>query len=133
MEATINYWAVLVAAVSSFIVGAIWYGPFILGKAWQAAVGLTDEELQKANMARKFGLAFVLSVLITYGMAMFFAGQADFQDGLMYGAMTALFFVIPSMGINSLFEHHSLKLFLINAGYNLITYLVIGGILGAWH
>ena len=132
MEASINYWAVLVAAVSSFVIGGLWYAPFLFGNAWQKAVGLTDEQLKNANMARTFGLSFVMSVLISYGMAMFFASEVDFQMGLMYGSMTALFFVIPSMGINSLFEHHSLKLFLINAGYNLVTYVVIGGIIGAW-
>ena len=132
MEVSINYWAVLVAAVSSFVIGGLWYAPFLFGNAWQKAAGLTDEELKNANMAKTFGLSFVLSVMISYGMAMFFASEVDFQMGIMYGSMTALFFVIPSMGINSLFEHHSLKLFLINAGYNLVIYVVIGGIIGAW-
>lgn len=132
MQADINYWAILVAAVSSFVIGGLWYAPFLLGNAWQKAVGLSDEELKNANMGKTFGLSFVLSVLISYGMAMFFGGEVDFHMGLIYGSMTALFFVIPSMGINSLFEHHSLKLFLINAGYNLVTYTVIGGIIGAW-
>jgi hypothetical protein len=133
MEASVNYWAVLVAAVSSFVIGGLWYAPFLFGNAWQKATGLTDEELKETNMAKTFGLSFILSVMIAYGMAMFFGGEVDFQMGLMYGSMTALFFVIPSMGTNSLFEHHSLKLFLINAGYNLLTYVVIGGIIGAWH
>lgn len=132
MDVSINYWAVLVAAISSFVIGGLWYAPFLFGNAWQKATGLTDEELKNASMARTFGLSFVMSVLISYGMAMFFVSEVDFQMGLVYGAMTALFFVIPSMGINSLFEHHSLKLFLINAGYNLVTYVVIGGIIGAW-
>jgi hypothetical protein len=110
----------------------LWYAPFLFGNAWQKATGLTDEELKNANMARTFGLSFVMSVMISYGMAMFFGSEVDFQMGLMYGLMTAVFFVIPSMGINSLFEHHSLKLFLINAGYNLVTYVAIGGIIGAW-
>jgi hypothetical protein len=115
MEADINYWAVLVAAVSSFVIGGLWYAPFLFGNAWQKAVGLSDEELKNANMGKTFGLSFVLSVLISYGMAMFFGGEVDFH-----------------LGINSLFEHHSLKLFLINAGYNLLIYTVIGGIIGAW-
>ena len=132
MEADINYWAVLVAAVSSFVIGGLWYAPFLFGNSWQKAAGLSDEELKNANMGKTFGLSFVLSVLISYGMAMFFGAEVDFHMGLIYGSMTALFFVIPSMGTNSLFEHHSLKLFLINAGYNLVTYTVIGGIIGSW-
>ena len=133
MEASVNYWAVLVAAISSFVIGGLWYAPFLFGNAWQKATGLTDEELKNASMGKTFGLSFILSVMIAYGMAMFFGGEVGLQMGLIYGSMTALFFVIPSMGTNSLFEHHSLKLFLINAGYNLLTYVVIGGIIGAWH
>ena len=133
MEANINYWAVLVAAISSFVVGGLWYAPFLFGKAWQAAAGLSDEKIKNASMGKTFGLSFVLSVMIAYGMAMFFGEGVDLNMGLMYGGMTAVFFVIPSMGINSLFEHHSARLFFINAGYNLVTYLIIGAILGVWH
>lgn len=133
MEANTNYWAVLVAAISSFAVGSLWYAPFLFGKAWQAATNLTDEKLKNANMGRTFGLSFVLSVVIAYGMAMFFGEGVDLHMGLMYGSMTAVFFVIPSLGINDLFEQRPLKLFLINAGYNLVIYTIIGGILGIWH
>ena len=133
MEFDVNYWAILVAAISSFVVGALWYAPFLTGKVWQIETGLTDEKLKEANMGKTFGLAFVLSVIISFGMAMFFGGEADLQKGAMWGMMTALFFVIPSLGINDLFEHRSLKLWLINSGYNLIIYTIIGAILGAWN
>ena len=129
----VNYWAILVAALSSFAVGALWYAPFLTGKAWQKETGLSDEKLKNANMGKTFGLSFVLSVIISFGMAMFFGGEADLETGAMWGAMSALFFVIPSLGINDLFEHRPLKLFLINAGYNLIIYTIIGSVLGAWH
>ncbi len=133
MDVVINYWAVLVAAISSFVIGGLWYAPFLFGKVWQKAVGLSDDELKSASMGKTFGISFVLSVIISYGMANFFGPEVNMNMGIMYGAMTALFFVIPSMGTNSLFEHHKLNLFLINAGYNLVTYVVIGTIIGAWH
>ena len=132
MDIYISYWAILVAAVSSFIVGALWYAPFLFGKAWQAAARLTDESMKNANMGRTFGLSFVLSLIISIGMAMFFGDEVDLQMGAMYGMMTAVFFVIPSLGVNDLFEQRPLKLWLINAGYNLVTYMVIGAILGVW-
>ena len=40
----LNIWAILVAAVSGFILGAIYYGP-LFGKAWQQEVGLSDQEV----------------------------------------------------------------------------------------
>ncbi|MEN8247612.1 MAG: DUF1761 domain-containing protein [Bacteroidota bacterium] len=132
MEANINYWAVLVAAISSFAIGALWYAPFLFGKVWQKAIGLSDEELKNANMGKTFGLAFVLGVMISFGMAMFFGEPIGLHQGAMYGAMTAIFFVIPSIGTLGLFEQHKLLLFLVNSGYKLVTYTVIGAIIGAW-
>ena len=65
-------------------------------------------------------------------MAMFFEGDVGLQMGAMYGFMTGFFFVAASIGIIYLYEHKSLKLFLINAGYQILTYTIIGAIIGVW-
>ena len=62
---SINYLAVGVAAVSAFIIGGLWYAPFLFGKVWQKEVGLSDEEMKNANMGKTFGIAFVLSLIIS--------------------------------------------------------------------
>ena len=58
MEGSINYLAVVVSAISAFVIGALWYAPFLFGKAWQAETGLSDEDL-KAGMGKTFGGSFV--------------------------------------------------------------------------
>jgi len=131
MEASINYLAILVASISAFVVGSIWYAPFLFGKIWQAETGLTDDDL-KGGMAKTFGGSFVLTLIISYGMAMFFEGDVGLHMGAMYGFMTGFFFVAASIGIIYLYEHKSLKLFLINAGYQILTYTIIGAIIGVW-
>ena len=130
-EVSINYLAVIVSAISAFVVGSIWYAPFLFGKAWQAETGLTDEDLKK-GMGKTFGGSFVLTVIISYGMAMFFGGEVDLQMGLMYVFMTGAFFVAASLGIIYLYDKKSLRIWLINAGYQVLIYTIIGGILGAW-
>jgi len=84
-------------------------------------------------MAKIFGLAFVLSFIIALCLALFFAGTVDFTSGLMYGFFTGAFWVATSIGILYLFEHQSFKFWLINAGYHIVAFTVMGGILGAWH
>lgn len=132
----INWLAMIVAAVSSFAIGAIWYGP-VFGKKWQQAVGLSDEEMKNANMGKLFGTAFILAVVISFGMAMFFGGdpatRPDAGQGAMYGAMTGIFFVFPSTWMNYLFARKSTALIFIDSFYHIVTYTVIGVILGAWH
>lgn len=56
---SINIWAVLVATLSTFLVGWLWYGP-LFGKAWMNTVGLTEEQIQQGNMAKVFGFVFFI-------------------------------------------------------------------------
>ena len=39
----VNWIAVLLCAVSSLVLGGIWYSPMLFAKPWQHAAGLSDE------------------------------------------------------------------------------------------
>ncbi|UXI69138.1 DUF1761 domain-containing protein [Tahibacter amnicola] len=127
----VNYWAVLAAAVAGFVLGGIWYSPALFGRAWQREVGLTDEELQRGNMARIFGLSFVLSILAAWVFALFLGPRPPMALGLGAGFAAGLCWVASSFGINYLFARRSLKLFLIDGGYHTLQFTVIGVILAA--
>jgi hypothetical protein len=133
MLESMNVWAVLVAGLTSMVLGAVWYSPVLFARAWMRESGMTDEKAKAANPAKTLGLAFVLALI---GAAMFaaflgpipapgFAAAAGFSAGLCW--------VAGSFGINYLFEQRSVKLFLINGGYHTLQYTLIGLILGLWH
>jgi hypothetical protein len=63
-----NFLAVLVAALSSFVVGFIWYNPKVFGTIWMKEAGLTHEQLRKGNNLKIFGLTFVYSFMIAFLM-----------------------------------------------------------------
>jgi hypothetical protein len=42
----INWLAVLLAFVSTMLIGFVWYMPAVLGKGWMAAIGKTQEDLK---------------------------------------------------------------------------------------
>ncbi len=63
-----NFYAVLVAALSSFIVGAIWYNPKVFGTIWMNETGMTEEKAQKGNMVKIFGLTFFYSIMLAFIM-----------------------------------------------------------------
>jgi hypothetical protein len=128
----INYLAVVVAALSSFVIGYLWYAPFTFGTVWMKEVGLTDEKIRQTNMFTTFGLTFLLSLVICFNLAAFLGKDAGLAWGLMAGALAGIGWVVASLGINYLFERKSLRLFLINGGYNAVTYIVAGGIIGVW-
>lgn len=131
--AEINWLAVVVAAVSSFAVGALWYSPALFATVWQRETGLTDDQLKAGNPAKIFGGALVLSLIAAAVFALFL-GPAP-SPGLAVGAGLAagLCWVTASLGINYLFERRSLALFLVNGGYHTLQFTVIGLVLGLWH
>ncbi len=126
-----NWWAVMVAAVATFILGGLWYSPVLFAKAWQREAGLTDERLKNGNMAVIFGSSLLLSLLASWMFAVFLGPRPNLQEGLIYGFSAGLCWVAASFGINYLFERRSLKLFFINGGYHTLQFTIIGGVLGA--
>ena len=122
----VNYLAVVIAAVASFLLGGLWYSPALFGKAWQREAGLSDEQLKSGNMARIFGLSLVLSLLAAWVFALFLGPRPPAALGLGAGFSAGLCWVTASFGINYLFERKSFKLFLINGGYHTLQFTIIG-------
>jgi len=128
---SINYFAVLIAGLSAFIIGGLWYS-VLFAKAWMVENKFTEETLRNSNMAKIFGGSFILSLLISFVLALFLGPDRNALIGTLAGFMAGFFWVATAMGITYLFERKSMKLFLINAGYHVITFTVMGLILGMW-
>lgn len=132
--ANANILAILIAAASGFLVGGIWYGP-LFGKAWQRAIGLSDDELESANMIKIFGITFLFSLLSAVFLGHLLAHfDTDFYRTMMISTGIALGFVAPAIGTNYLYGRKSGKLFAIDAGYWIVFYATMGlifGLLGA--
>jgi hypothetical protein len=129
----LNYGAVLVAAVLAFVIGGAWYSPALFGKAWQRETGLSDAQLQAGNPAKIFGLSFVLALVAAFVFALFLGPKPALGRATSAGAMAGIAWVSTSFGINYLFEHKSLTLFLVNAGYHTVQFTTMGLVLGLWH
>jgi hypothetical protein len=128
---SINYLAVLVAGLSAFFVGGLWYS-VLFAKAWIVENGFDEDKLKNSNMAIIFGGSFIFSLIIAFVLAIFLGPERDAMMGATTGFMAGLFWVAAAMGITYLFERKSLKLYLINAGYHVVTFTIIGLILGMW-
>ena len=129
--ANLNWLAILVAALAAFMIGGLWYGP-LLGKAWMAEAGMTEERFKSANPLKVYGLSLTANLVAAFSLAMFI-GAGDLKFGLFAGFMTGLTFVAMALGVTYLFEQRSLRLWLINSGYQVLLFTVMGAILGAWH
>lgn len=127
----INWLSVLLATISSFLIGGIWYGP-LFGKAWMSEFGFTEESLKKRSMPKVFGLSFLLAFIASFNLELFIGAKADIVFGTTAGFFAGIGWVGTMLGILYLFEMRSLKAYVINAGYCIISLTLMGCILGAW-
>lgn len=156
----INPIACLVAALSTFLVGFIWYNPKVFGTIWMNETGMTEEKAQKGNMLKIFGLTLVFSLLLSFmvvpmmvihqiGAVQLVGGNAQdatliefmkgkeeafrsFKHGALHGFMAGLCFVLPVTAINSLFEQKSWKYILVTSGYWIASLTIMGAIICGW-
>lgn len=128
----LNWLAVIVAALSTFFIGGLWYSPLMFEKMWLNANNFHREDLEKRNMPLVFGLSFLLSFIMSLNLALFI-GQEDTTYGAIAGFMTGFGWVFLAIGVISLFENRSWKYVLINGGYMMVAFTLMGVILGAWN
>jgi Protein of unknown function (DUF1761) len=129
----INWLAVIVAAVSTFVLGGLWYSPFLFGRAWMAVNNLNEAELAKSNMGKIFGLSFFLALIMAANLAAFLAEpKTTAVWGATAGFLAGFGWVALSIATIALFERRSWKYMLINGGYITVSFVVMGLIIGAW-
>lgn len=126
----VNWIAVGLCAVSSLVLGAIWYSPALFARQWQTAAGLSEEQASSGNMGVIFGTAFLLSLAAAAVFAMFLGNEMSLGAATAAGFAAGLFWVAASYGINYLFERRPMRLWLINGGYHTLQFTLFGLILG---
>lgn len=165
---SINFLAVLVAALIPIFLGFFWYHPKTMGTAWMNSAGLQEADLKAGNMLVIFVVSFILSLLLAFEMnfltihqlhvysALLDSAQTindpssplgayysdfmenygmnyrSFKHGVLHGVLSAVFLVLPVLGINALFERKGWKYILINVGYWIFSMGIMGGIVCAW-
>ena len=130
----INYLAVVVASLVSFVIGMVWYTPLTFGNVWMKEEGLKEGDVSKKAQVRGFLISFITAIIQAFGIAILInLLQADsFLQGLLTGAAASILFVATSIGMNYAYEQRTMRLFFINAGYSVIYFSATGAILALW-
>jgi uncharacterized membrane protein len=130
---TLNWWAIIVAAVSTFILGGLWYSKILFARPWMEVSGMTEEKARQSNPAKIFGGSFLLTIIAAVNLALFLGPKSDLAFGIAAGAATGLGWIVPAFGVVYFFEQRPFKQLLINGGYWAIAFTIMGAIIGAWH
>jgi hypothetical protein len=125
----LSWLAIVLASVSAFLLGFLWYS-VLFQKRWMKENGFTTETMKDANMAKIFGLSFLLMVFAAFNLAMFVGKAPGPVFGTMAGFLAGFGWVFTFMGVSYLFERKSLALFLINAGYSVVSLTIMGLVIG---
>jgi hypothetical protein len=128
---TINWLAVLTAAVSIFLLGGLWYSPALFGNTWQRLSGAPPKE-QGGHPGKVFGVAFVFALLAAFVYAWLMPPAADAVSALEQGLLVGFGFAATSFGINYQFGTRPTALWLIDGGYHTLQFGIYGLIIGLW-
>jgi hypothetical protein len=132
--AKINYLAVLVAAVVTFVLGAIWYLAF--QTPWMELTGMTETKVLGGGGATvSYIISFITYLLGAYAVALLFNSMriTTWETGLATGALIGALIVGGNIFTNNAYEMKSVNLSVLNAGFSAISFAVMGAILGGWN
>jgi hypothetical protein len=135
----INFWAVLVCAIATMVIGFIWYSPILFATPWMRLMGIDPNdkaklaELQK-GAGKMYALSFVASIVSAVVLAKIIVVTSviSIPYGMKVGFAVWLGFVTTVQLTGALFSKQPSKLYLINTGYQLACYLAMGAILAKW-
>jgi len=136
---SLNWLAVLVAAISTMVVGFLWYSPLLFAKPWMREMGYDPNDKAKTEEMKKtagpaYAGSMVAGLISAFTLALILHGlrAEDLHFGIMASFHIWLGFVATVQFTGALFMKQSMKLFAINTGYQLVCYLVMGAILTVW-
>lgn len=137
MQVEVNWVAVVLAMVSSMVVGSIWYAKGVFGAQWMKLVGMTDEKAKK-GAGKAIAVTILVSLLTAYVLAhvtylsdQFFTENSFQVNALMTAFWMWLGFVVTRFVTHDAFEQRPTKLTVMNAAHELVTFMVMGAIIGA--
>lgn len=127
----LNYTAVILAAVINMVLGYVWYARKVFGNAWMADLGKKSMELK--NPGQGYALMVLASLVIAYTLAKLvgYADAVGFGEGMMLGLLAGVGLVATTEAANCLYEGRPSRLFLINAGYPVVSFALMAGVIAA--
>lgn len=126
-----NWLAVLAAAVSSFVLGGIWYGP-LFGRMWMEASGMTEEKVKQGNAGMIYGVSFVLMLVAAIVLSFLIGEGATGGEGAATGFGVGAALIGAMLGVFYQFERRPVAHWLVNGAYATAALALMGFIIGVW-
>ncbi len=126
----INLWAVLASAVAAFAFAALWYSPILFLPSWMREAQVAE---QLPQSPRIFAVAFLFTLIAAIAFAFILGPTPTLGTALTYGFIVGACIVAASMGVNYQFAGRSTRFWLIDGGFQVGRFMVMGLVLGLWY
>jgi hypothetical protein len=137
MVPEINYWAVILATLSSMVVGSIWYTPKVFGNYWMKAAKITPSG-NSADAIRPILLTLVVSFITAWVLAgatylsWDFYGGSFLVNALLTGLILWAGFTAARFITHDAFDGRPAGLTVLNVAHELVTIVIMALIIGVW-
>jgi hypothetical protein len=131
-SADVNWLAVVVAALIPMALGALWYSPRLFARPWLAATGRTVEDVSGAGLGYALSAVGALLGATVLSYVVDWAEADELIDGALLGGTIWLGFIATTLAVNTYFGGRPRNLWLIDNGYQVISYVLMGALLAVW-
>jgi archaellum biogenesis protein FlaJ (TadC family) len=123
--------SIVIAALLYMVVNFFWYSKWLFGPAWAKLSHHSESEMKHNKMAMLW--SFLVALVIAFFIAFFegYLGVTTVTDGMFVGFCLWLGFVATTQLSTVIWCNKPLKLFMINTGAKLLSYIVMSGVIGA--
>jgi hypothetical protein len=131
---SVNHWAILVAALIQWLLGALWYSPVLFARPWMAMIGVTPNPDKRKSIVWGMLSSLIGDIILSFILwhIIFWSGAVTWKAGAFVGCIVWLgFFAAPNFA-QGIYESRPFKLFAINNGYWLVCLFVTGALLAVW-
>jgi hypothetical protein len=135
MGIEVNWLAIVLAALSTLVIGSVWYAPQVFGKQWERLIHRPKG--QKApDAARAISIALVMALVTAYALAyLAFLTNQYFDRSFLTDSLATAFWVWLGLTAARVVTHDSFegrpqRLTLLTMGHEFVTFMIMGLIIG---
>lgn len=129
-----NIWAILVSVIIFMVIGMLWYSPILFGNIWLKLVDKKADDISKEESNKAMSFSFIPAIISAVSLAyiLYLAGADTILKGIIISCILSVGISGMSMINLVLFENRSIKLTLLNLGYNVVSMLLASILLVLW-
>jgi Protein of unknown function (DUF1761) len=130
-EGRMHFLPPLVAAIAMFVIGGVWYSAFATFERQALAPGRSEgTKPPAAALLQSFLMNFVIALI--FQRLFYFVHTPNALHGVHTAVLICLATIVASKYSQKLFRQGTWTLFFIDSGYWLVSFAVMGAILGGW-